>query len=335
MSNKKMARNKVNTDLEKRLSRSASGQKRGNGTSLEIGSVEGDTGIRYVPINLLDAAPEGWNFYSQLNKIKNAELVKSIIEKGLMYNIVVWEQEDTGRYTILAGHNRVRIFQELDNNTGVSEYSKIPAKIYRHAEIDETDAREIIIDTNWAQRDLTPMEKARSICEKHLILQKRKEKEIKEGKRPSIEGRLRDHIGQQFKISGRQLAEYQRLIDLVPGFQDMVGRYELSITVSSRIAQFDRKTQQWLYENHRAKLTYHAVRRLSLKMGHDEIVRVLKEVNEDKKKPLPLKINNDIIGLYKSLSAEDKMLLKAKIEDFIQELSIVQDEGGREDQETA
>ena len=68
---------------------------------------------------------------------------------------------------ILAGHNRVRAYSMLYEQTGNEKYKKIFACIKKKNEISEDEARAIIIDTNFVQRQLSTIEKTKSIVIKY------------------------------------------------------------------------------------------------------------------------------------------------------------------------
>ncbi|WP_239253411.1 ParB/RepB/Spo0J family partition protein, partial [Citrobacter werkmanii] len=122
-----------------------------------------------IEIDLIDDAPDEWNFYKKLDDGKLAELIESILENGLLSPVIVWEQEE-GRYMMLAGHNRLRAFRMIYERTQDTQYKKIHAYIKKKNEISEDEAKVIIIDTNFVQRQLSTIEKTKSIVYKYNML---------------------------------------------------------------------------------------------------------------------------------------------------------------------
>ena len=55
---------------------------------------------------------------------------------------------------ILSGHNRVRAYTALLEKTGEDKYHRIPATVLTDISADE--AHEIVVDSNYVQRVLTP-----------------------------------------------------------------------------------------------------------------------------------------------------------------------------------
>jgi ParB family chromosome partitioning protein len=134
------------------------------------------------------------------------ELIESIEKNGLLHPLVVWEQND-GNYLILSGHNRKEAFQILYDSTKDEQYSKVFCYIKKCNEITEDEAKEIIIDTNWVQRELSTIEKAQSIYRKYTAIG-RKQK-VKDGEGQGI--RNYDIIAEQYNISGRHVLNYYKL----------------------------------------------------------------------------------------------------------------------------
>ena len=110
---------------------------------------------REIELDKLICAPSEWNFFPTPPDNIYSLIKESIKAQGQLDPIVVWEQSD-GKYMILGGHTRVKIFYELlAEATDTKEadfYRKIKAHVYSKDQIDEFDAREIIIIDNATQR---------------------------------------------------------------------------------------------------------------------------------------------------------------------------------------
>jgi len=215
--------------------------------SFDFAHIQHDSNIRLVSIEQLKKAPDEWNFYKPLSDDKMIELIDSILDNGLLQPIVVWQQQD-GNYMILAGHNRTAAYQKILETTNDPSYSKIPALIKNWSELNETTAREIIIDTNWVQRKLSTMEKAQSISQKYnLLLGNRKRVEKGNGK-------IRDKIAKDYNLSGRQVAKYKSLNQLINPFQIALSENQISLAIATKLANLESHIQEYIYSNYNTNL---------------------------------------------------------------------------------
>ena len=197
----------------------------------------GDSNVRYVKLNNLQDAPKEWNFYRPLSDGKFTELLESIEKNGLLVPIVIWEIDNNPsnpKYMILSGHNRKKGYEVLKKLTGNAKYDEILASIKYKDELTPEEAREIIIDTNWVQRQLSPIEKAKSVIEKYIILQSKTRYES--GRNEYGEGRLRNVVAEEYKITGRQVERYRSLQNLIPEIQELAHNNIISLTPAYEIA---------------------------------------------------------------------------------------------------
>ena len=160
------------------------------------------TALEEVPLDKLSPAPTEWNFYAPLPDDKLLELIESIRANDLLHPIVVWKQPD-GALMILSGHNRVRAYTALLEKTGEDKYRRIPATVLTDITADE--AHEIVVDSNYVQRVLTPSEKARSISQKYALAGRKKRS------RNGVRKSKYEQIGEEYNLSARQIARYVRL----------------------------------------------------------------------------------------------------------------------------
>ena len=129
--------------------------------------------VMMISVDKLESAPEKWNFFKDLSQEKFVELTLSIEEYGIQHNLVVQEMEG-GKFRILSGHHRVRACKKLFEMTGDKKYETVPCKVYKKEELEEEDARRIVIFTNTAQRgDLSLEDRVRS-AEELIELEKSK-----------------------------------------------------------------------------------------------------------------------------------------------------------------
>lgn len=248
--------------------------------------------IHKIDLDKLKEAPSEWNFYSPLSLKKMEELIDSIEKNGLLHPLVVWEQND-GNYIILSGHNRKKAFEILYDNTKDEKYSKVFCYIKKSDEITEDEAKEIIIDTNWVQRELSTIEKAQSIYRKYTAIG-RKQK-VKHGEGQGI--RNYDRIAEQYNISGRHVLNYYKLNYLIDEIQNMVSENRLSIKAGVKLSNLDPLMQKWMYDNFKDDINNQVVFKIQKDMSNDEIEKIIiggKEIKTvELKYTIPLELKED------------------------------------------
>ena len=241
-----------------------------------LSSISTGLDVHQIELNKLNDAPDAWNFYSTLSESKMTELIESIRELGLMHPVVVWEQMD-GSYMILSGHNRKKAYELLLEETSDDKYKKIYCYVKKQGDITEAEAKEIIIDTNWVQRELSPIEKAKSIYQKYTSF-----KSSREGFRnKNYQGKTRDLVAKQFEITGRQVSDYYKLNDLTPEFKELLEANRISIKAGVRLAQFDGSTQKFIYDNYNETLHNKIILKLETSFSQEEISEIFSDYMED------------------------------------------------------
>lgn len=157
-----------------------------------------------------------------------ADMVESIKEHGVLNPVIVQKVAD--KYEMLAGHNRW-------NAAKIAGVSEIPAIVKEG--LSEEEAYVYVIETNLMQRsftDLLPSEKA-------AVLAERYEKVMCQGKRNDIleeiaslngvdasdtcghdvhKSKNRDSIGEDYGMTGRNIARYMRLNQTIEQIKEMV-----------------------------------------------------------------------------------------------------------------
>lgn len=195
-----------------------------------------------VDLNDLYSAPDEWNFYDRLPAGKMQELLESIVSIGLQEPVIVWKRDNSGKYMILSGHNRVHAYKILRDNQDAEKYSKIHAVI-KESDLSEEEAKEIIVDTNWVQRQLTTIQKARSINFKYRKL-----------KKDSLERKLKfdinSIIADEYNITSRQLISYKCLGNLTEKVQNAVDNDKLSIKAGVAISKLIPEDQDYIIDNY-------------------------------------------------------------------------------------
>ena len=222
-----------------------------------MADLPGTRRVEEVPLDKLSPAPAEWNFYAPLPDDKLLELIESIQTNDLLHPIVVWKQPD-GALMILSGHNRVRAYTALLEKTGEDKYRRIPATVLTDIAADE--AHEIVVDSNYVQRVLTPSEKARSISQKYALTGRKKRS--KNGVRKS----RYEQIGEEYNLSSSQIARYVRLGNLDNSLLKLLDSGKLPLTTALRLVDFPAESQKYLAAHHADELTSHKMVKLTADM---------------------------------------------------------------------
>lgn len=178
------------------------------------------------------------------------DMVESISEHGILTPVIV--REDTEGYEMLAGHNR----QRAGKLAGLKE---IPALI--KTDLTDEDAYVYVIETNVMQRgfvELLPSEKA-------AVLAERYEKVSSQGKRNDIlleieklngsdmEGtcghdvhklKNRDAVGEEYGMTGRNIARYIRVNQLVQPLKNKLDEGNLSLVAAVDLSYLSVEEQE-------------------------------------------------------------------------------------------
>ena len=263
-----------------------------------------------IDIRKLRPAPKEWNFYSPLPDHKMYELIESIESIGLQNRIIVWEEPNEENYIILSGHNRFRAYEMIYNATQNEKYLYIPAKIYRHDEITMIEAQEIIVDTNFVQRSLRPIERAQSIVAKiNLINEKR-------STQGNIYGRTRDIVAERYGLKGRMVENYRKLLDLIHPLMEMINRRQLSIVSGAKLATFSNKMQEWIFDNFYDQLDNTIIGKLKSGMTKDEITEIFNSHAEVEKEltririEIPYGLEKDFTRMFEEWTEKHKLTSK-------------------------
>ena len=176
------------------------------------------------------------------------DMVQSIREHGVLNPVIVRKQEDG--YEMLSGHNR----QKAAILAGID---KIPAIVKEN--LSDEDAIVYVIETNMIQRsfsELLPSEKA-------AVLAVRYEKISSQGKRNDIiqeiaalngwegtcghdvhKSRIRDELGNEYGMTGRNIARYMRVDKLIPKFKEELDNGTLSLVAAVDLSYLSEKEQK-------------------------------------------------------------------------------------------
>ena len=227
-----------------------------------MADLPGTRRLEEVPLDKLSPAPADWNFYAPLPDDKLLELIESIRANDLLHPIVVWKQPD-GALMILSGHNRVRAYSALLEKTGEDKYRRIPATVLTDITADE--AHEIVVDSNYVQRVLTPSEKARSISQKYALAGRKKRS------RNGVRKSKYEQIGEEYNLSARQIARYVRLGSLDGSLLKLLDGGKLPLTTALRLVDFPAESQKYLAARHADELAGPKMARLTAAMTPEQM----------------------------------------------------------------
>ena len=252
-----------------------------------------------IDINLLSPAPNDWNFFPEISDDKMLEMMFSIQENGLFNPIIVWERH--GRYMILSGHNRVRAYKRIINEYEGAEgfdkkkYETIPAIVYRENEIDEIKAREIIIDTNYIQRDEDKRIMPQIVKNRLEIVKNRKD----------VKGRTMDIVAKELGISATKVYEDQLIANrIIPELNELYFNGELKKKSLLRFAWFDKETQNWIKDNFMESIDDEKVMRLKKNMPRDEIKKCLTFEDNINRVYVTMRMAEEITDEFKEMANE-------------------------------
>ena len=208
-----------------------------------------------VPISKLIPAKEEWNFFPNQDKTILTDLMKNLVAYGQLSPALVWKQEN-GSYMILGGHTRHRAFQELheiftspeNNNPEMAKrFASMNCYVYEFDELDDVEARKIIIFDNVIRRENTTAIKAQAV-----INMNRLEKDTRSNRKwNQHRERIMDKVGKVMGVSGGTLKRLYQLRNLIPElwpYVDGVDGVKITIQLACAIALLDDDLQHYVYD---------------------------------------------------------------------------------------
>lgn len=208
----------------------------------DVMQVETGNGLQSLPVDKIKPFPNHPFHLYEGERLD--DMVESIREHGVLVPVIVRKK---GRgYEMMAGHNR-------RNAAEIAGLTEIPA-VVKEGLTDE-EAYVYVIETNVIQRsftDLTPSEKA-------AVLSARYEKVISQGRRNDIlheieeigtcghdvhKSRSRDGIGEEYGMTGRNIARYMRVDKLIRPFKDRLDAGDLTLTAAVELSYLPEEEQK-------------------------------------------------------------------------------------------
>ena len=174
------------------------------------------------------------------------DMVESIKEHGILSPVIV--RRIPSGYEMLAGHNR-------QNAAKLAGLTEIPAIIKEG--LTEEEAWVYVVETNVIQRSFNDL----SISERITVLSARYDKVCGTKKREEIlkelhmlsgkagghhvhqQAKSRELIGQEYGMTGRNIARYIRCSHLIPAFKDMLDDGSLTMIAGVELSYMSEEEQ--------------------------------------------------------------------------------------------
>lgn len=208
-----------------------------------------------IAINSLVPANEEWNFFpSQENGVLE-ELMENIAVYGQLSPAIVWEQKN-GTYMILGGHTRYQaikrlheIFAESGDEEQAKRFETMDCNVYSHDELDEIEARKIIIFDNVIRRENSTAVKARSV-----ITMAQLEKDTRSSRRPDTRrARILDNVASALGESVNAIKKIYQLRELIPEFWPLVDAKDREERITNQVARsfaiLPADLQKYIFDN--------------------------------------------------------------------------------------
>ncbi len=197
-------------------------------------------GTQEIEIGRIHAFPN--HPFKVLDDERMDTLVDSIRENGIL-NPVIVRPDKTGNYEMISGHRRLHAASIVGLN-------KIPAIV---KEMTDDEAIIKMVDANIQREEILPSERAFSFKMKMEALSRQGNRgdltcgtefhKLDENSR-----KTRETIGSESGMTGRQVAKYIRLTELIPELLDNVDVKKITLTMGVDLSYLDQQVQKWVYE---------------------------------------------------------------------------------------
>lgn len=204
---------------------------------------EPESGVQMLPVDAIEA------FRDHPFKLYEGErlddMVESVKEHGILSPVIV--RKVPAGYEMLAGHNR-------QNAARLAGLKEIPAIIKEG--LTEEEAWIYVVETNVIQRSFNDL----SVSERIAVLSTRYEKVCGTKKREEIleelhrlsgdgghhvhQAKSRELIGQEYGMTGRNMARYIRCGHLIPPFRDMLDDGSLTMLAGVELSYLSEEEQE-------------------------------------------------------------------------------------------
>ena len=278
-----------------------------------------DSGIQVIPVDQIKP------FHGHLFKLYQGErlddMVDSIREHGILAPVIV--RKLSSGYEMLAGHNR-------QNAARIAGLKEIPAIVKE--DLKDEEAWVYVLETNVIQRsfsDLTVTERIAVLAARYdkVCGTKKREEIIEELHRLTGAGghdvhqqaKSRELIGQEYGMTGRNIARYVRCNQLIPAFKEMLDDGSLTLVSGVELSFLSEEEQELVnkaLEQNGIRVKGTIAKKLKAAAGTitektvQSILALDKSVTEVKKKSsINVKVPADVYHRYFS-EADDREVQK-------------------------
>ena len=236
------------------------------------------------------------------------DMVESVREHGILTPVIV--RKTCSGYEMLAGHNR-------QNAARIAGIKEIPAVVKEN--LTDEEAWVYVVETNVMQRSFNNL----SVTERIAVLATRYDKVCGTKKREEImeelhrlngdgghhvhqQAKSRELIGQEYGMTGRNIARYVRCNQLIPAFKEMLDDGSLTMVAGVEVSFLSPEEQKLVFrvmEKNYIKLKKDAAGRLRAAAGSiteesvQSILGLDKPVSEVKK-PVSVKLPAKVYHRY-------------------------------------
>jgi len=208
-----------------------------------------------LKLDELVPASVNWNFFPQQNDGVLEELMQNIVAYGQLTPAIVWQQED-GKYMILGGNTRFEalkklreIFADDSDAEQRSRFDTMDCNVYAFHELNEIEARKIIIFDNVIRRENTTAVKARSV-----ITMMQLESSTRKTRRPDTRRtRALENVAAALGENPNTVKKLYQLRNLIPEFWPLVDAKDKENKITNQtariIALLPPELQQHIYNS--------------------------------------------------------------------------------------
>ena len=198
-------------------------------------------GTQEIEIGRIHAFPN--HPFKVLDDERMDMVVESIRENGIL-NPVIVRPDKNGDYEMISGHRRLHA-------AGIVGLSKIPAIV---KEMSDDEAIIKMVDANIQREEILPSERAFSFKMKMDAIKRQGARDDltsgtefqKSGIK--VDSWSREVVGDEAGMTGRQVAKYIRLTELIPELLDNVDVKKITLTMGVDLSYLDVQVQKWVYE---------------------------------------------------------------------------------------
>ena len=236
------------------------------------------------------------------------DMVESVKEHGILTPVIV--RKNGSGYEMLAGHNR-------QNAARIAGIKEIPAIVKE--DLTDEEAWVYVVETNVIQRsfnDLTVTERIAVLSTRYdKVCGTKKREEIMEelhrlngdgGHHVHQQAKSRELIGQEYGMTGRNIARYVRCNQLIPAFKEMLDDGSLTMVVGVEVSFLSPEEQALVFgvmEKNCIKLKKDAAGRLRAAAGTitEEFVQSILGLDKpvaEVKRPVSVKLPAKVYHRY-------------------------------------